>query len=276
MPKYHFISGLPRSGSTLLAAILRQNPRFEAGISSPLGGLFTTMLNAMSVNPENAAALDDAKKARMLKGLFDTYYDDTNRSVVFDTNRMWSAKLWSIAGFFPDAKMICCVRNVAWVMDSFERAIRRNPMDVSKLFNDENERNTVYARVETLGQRNRPVGSAWSALKEAYYGEHSERLLLVDYELLAKQAEQTVGLIYDFLGETHFKHDFDNLNFDAVEFDKAIGTPGLHKVAAKVMFRPRQTILPPDLFERYAGMSFWQDRKGTEAAVIAVKDESEK
>lgn len=27
----HFISGLPRSGSTLLAAILRQNPRFGAG-----------------------------------------------------------------------------------------------------------------------------------------------------------------------------------------------------------------------------------------------------
>jgi sulfotransferase len=25
----HFISGLPRSGSTLLAAILRQNPRFH-------------------------------------------------------------------------------------------------------------------------------------------------------------------------------------------------------------------------------------------------------
>jgi hypothetical protein len=30
----HFISGLPRSGSTLLAAILRQNPHFHATISS--------------------------------------------------------------------------------------------------------------------------------------------------------------------------------------------------------------------------------------------------
>jgi sulfotransferase len=26
--RFHFISGLPRSGSTLLAALLRQNPRF--------------------------------------------------------------------------------------------------------------------------------------------------------------------------------------------------------------------------------------------------------
>ena len=32
----HFISGLPRSGSTLLAGILRQNPRFHAGMTSPV------------------------------------------------------------------------------------------------------------------------------------------------------------------------------------------------------------------------------------------------
>ncbi|MEG3936419.1 MULTISPECIES: sulfotransferase [unclassified Microcoleus] len=34
----HFISGLPRSGSTLLAALLRQNPRFHGAMTSPLGG----------------------------------------------------------------------------------------------------------------------------------------------------------------------------------------------------------------------------------------------
>ncbi|MGA8585530.1 MAG: sulfotransferase [Roseiarcus sp.] len=33
--RLHFISGLPRSGSTLLAALLRQNPRISAGMSSP-------------------------------------------------------------------------------------------------------------------------------------------------------------------------------------------------------------------------------------------------
>ena len=44
----HFISGLPRSGSTLLAALLRQNPRFSAGMTSPVGSLFNAMLSATS------------------------------------------------------------------------------------------------------------------------------------------------------------------------------------------------------------------------------------
>lgn len=268
---YHFISGLPRSGSTLLAGILRQNPRFEAGISSPLNGLHTTLLNAMSLSPENATTLGEKQKRRVLQGLFDSFYADVDRPVIFDTNRMWTARLWAVSDFFPDAKVVCCVRNVAWIMDSFERAVRRNPLDVSRLFNDESERNTIYARVDTLGQRNRPVGSAWSALKEAYYGEHSHKLLLVEYDLLAKKPRETVDLIYDFLGEDHFAHDFNDVRFSAEAFDHAISTPGLHKVEGKVEFKARQTILPPDLFERYDGMSFWADRKGTQASVITAK-----
>jgi sulfotransferase len=34
MKSYYFIFGLPRSGSTLLSAILRQNPDFYADIAS--------------------------------------------------------------------------------------------------------------------------------------------------------------------------------------------------------------------------------------------------
>jgi hypothetical protein len=39
----HFISGLPRSGSTLLSALLRQNRRFHASMTSPVGSLVMTL-----------------------------------------------------------------------------------------------------------------------------------------------------------------------------------------------------------------------------------------
>ncbi len=48
MTNYHFITGLPRSGSTLLAAILRQNPRFHAGMTSPVGALVNAFLAQVS------------------------------------------------------------------------------------------------------------------------------------------------------------------------------------------------------------------------------------
>lgn len=270
--KFHFISGLPRSGSTLLSAILLQNPRFHAGMTSPVGALFSGVLEQCSAGSEFGAVIDTPLRRRLLRGLFDSYYaDKADKPVVFDTNRLWSSRLPAISDLFPQAKVIACVRNVAWVMDSIERLYRANPFENTKLFGDAVERNTVYSRCETLAQRNRLVGFAWAALKEAYYGEHADSLLIVDYDLLTQAPDRVMRLVYDFIGEPWFEHDFDNLAYDAPEFDQALGVSGLHKVKPKVELQSRRTILPPDLFKQYAELSFWLDGSASAANVIRMK-----
>jgi len=42
-------------------------------------------------------------------------------------------------------------------------------------------------------------------------------------------------------------------------------------VRAKVEFKPRKTILPPDLFERFNGLSFWEESSYSKASVIVIK-----
>src|SRR5665213_587282 len=127
----HFISGLPRSGSTLLAALLRQNPRFHAGMSSPAASLFTAMQGATSRRNETAVFLDEAQKIALLRGVFDgCYHAIASDKMVFDTNRAWCAKLPALTRLFPKAKVICCVRHVSWIMDSIERIIRANPFEL--------------------------------------------------------------------------------------------------------------------------------------------------
>ena len=268
--KLHFIAGLPRSGSTLLAALLRQNPRFHARISSPLCGLFASLVAGMA--GEVAALVTDAQRERILRGLFDNYYaDQGDKSVVFDTNRGWCARLPALHRIVPDAKVICMVRNLAWVMDSIERLIRANPLLPSRLYADDNERATVYSRCDAIGHRNRLVGGAWSALKEAFYGDDADRLLIVEYEYLTRAPERTMALIYEFLGEEPFAHEFDNLDYDEPEFDEILATPGLHRVRRKVEFVARRTVLPPDLFDRFNALSFWTDPAPSLANIVAPK-----
>lgn len=269
--KIHFISGLPRSGSTLLAAILRQNPRFHAAMTSPVGSLFTTLLNVMSRGNETSMFITDQQRERILKGVFANYYQEfQDQGVIFDTNRLWCSKLPALAKLMPESKVICCVRNVAWIMDSFEQMIRKNPLQNSRMFQNDIEANTVYSRIDTLAQRNRIVGYAWSALKEAYYSEQASCLLLIDYELLATAPDKSMKLIYQFIGENYFEHDFENVDYNEEQFDENLGLPGLHKVRKKVELISRNTILPPDLFEKYSKMSFWKDQAGSRANVITV------
>jgi sulfotransferase len=270
--RFHFISGLPRSGSTLLAGILRQNPRFQAGMSSPVGSLFTGLLNQVSAGSEFGPVVTTEQRRRLLRALFDAYYaDQAEKEVIFDTNRLWCSKLPAILDLFPEAKVIACVRNVAWVMDSVERLYRANPYENTRLFGNDFERNTVYSRVDTLAQRDRLVGFAWAALKEAFYSEQAKSLLLVDYDLLSRAPQKVLPLIYQFLGEEPFAHDFDNVQYDAPDFDAGLGVAGLHRVRPKVAPQQRRTVLPPDLFEKYSALSFWTDTTGSGANVITVK-----
>jgi sulfotransferase len=269
---YHFIAGLPRSGSTLLGALLLQNPRFHAGMTSPVGSIFTSLLQQFAAGSEFGSVISREQRRRLLHGVFESYYaDKAGKDVVFDTNRLWCARMPALLDLFPQAKVIACVRNVAWVMDSIERLYRADPYENTKLFADETERNTVASRVDTLAQRNRLVGFAWSALKEAYYGEHAGSMLVVEYELLTQAPERVMRLVYDFIGEPWFEHDFENVEYDAPEFDEALGLSGLHRVRRKVSVEARRTILPPDLFEQYAGLSFWKDGAGSAANVIRAQ-----
>jgi sulfotransferase len=272
MPTFHFISGLPRSGSTLLAAILRQNPRLRAGMTSPVGALVQGVLTQVSAGSEFGAMVDRDMRRRLLKGLFDSYYaDEPGDAVIFDTNRNWCAKMGTILDIFPGAKVIACVRNVAWVMDSMERLYRSDPYENTRLFGGNMARSTVYSRCEGLAQHDQLVGFAWSALREAFYGEHGSSLLVLDYELLAQAPHKVLPLVYDFIGEPHFEHDFENVEYDAPEFDVPLGAPGLHKVRSKVELKDRRPVIPPDLFEKYAQLTFWTDPAGSAAHIVTAQ-----
>jgi sulfotransferase len=254
----HFISGLPRSGSTLLASILRQNPRLHAEMMSPLGTIFQTMQGALSRKTEGALFIDETQKQRLLAGLFTNFYHAIHPAkVVIDTNRLWCSKLPVVARLFPAAKVICCVRDISWIIDSIERLVRRNPFELSGLFGFDTG-GTVFTRANRLAAGDGMVGFALDGLKEAFYGEESDRLLLVEYEALTRAPRDTISQVYAFLGEPPFAHDFDNLAYDAKDFDAMLGTPGLHHVARKIAWTERPSVLPPELFARFANDAFWK------------------
>jgi sulfotransferase len=212
---------------------------------------------AMSRRNEAAVFIDEGQKRELLKGLFDNYYYSIHpRQLVFDTNRAWCSKLPTLVRLYPDAKVVCCVRHVPWIMDSIERLIRENAFELSGIFGFESL-NTVYTRVNRLAMSDGLVGLAIDALREAFWGENSDRLILVGYEALTRNPEETLRRLYEFLGEPWFEHDFNDVEYEANAFDLALGTPNLHKVRRKVEWLERATVLPPELFNRFANDAFW-------------------
>ncbi|MBU6165060.1 MAG: sulfotransferase [Alphaproteobacteria bacterium] len=255
----HFVAGLPRAGSTLLAALLRQNPHFHAAMSSPVASLVQGLARLMSQENEGAVFIDDDQRARILTAAVAAYYCDIHpHQCVFDTNRLWPTRLSLLARLYPDARIIACVRNPAWVLDSIESLTQRNPLEPSGLFKFD-PGGTVYSRADGLMSASGMIGFALAAVREAVFGAHRDRIMLVRYDTLAAEPLATLSAIHSFIGQPMFAYDPDHVeqDYDALMFDARLGAPGLHSVGSRVGLRPRPTILPPDLFERQAALAFW-------------------
>lgn len=53
------------------------------------------------------------QRERILRGLFDSHYDEEPAEVIFDTYRARTAKPPDLMTLFDDARFVCCVRNVS-------------------------------------------------------------------------------------------------------------------------------------------------------------------
>lgn len=255
--KIFFISGLPRSGSTLLGAILRQNPAVSAGMTSPMYSLVTGLLPRLSNANEFNVFISDEARLRLLRGLFENFYADQDHGIVLDTNRHWTSKLPFLLQLFPDTRFICCVRPIPEIVQSFERLFATRPAEVSRMMNFDPETN-AYSRTDHLMSGAGIVGFPLNALKEACFGPWSDRLMLVSYANLCSRPDEVIAGVYKFLQVEPFIHDFDNVAFEAEAYDRGLGLPGLHRTRSTVKAEARGLHLPPDLIARLAGPYFWE------------------
>jgi sulfotransferase len=225
----------------------------------------------MSRRNETAVFIDDAQRRGVLKGLFGSYYQQIHgEKVVFDTNRAWCTKLPALGQLFPSARVICCVRDIGWVMDSVERLVRRNAFELSGMFGFE-PGGTVYTRVNRIAGSDGLVGYALDALREAFFGEDANRLILIEYQALTRAPGDTLRILYEMLGEPQFTHDFENVEYQADDFDLALGARGLHTVRRRVEWIERRTVLPPELFARFSGDMFWRTPEAASRDVAVIR-----
>jgi sulfotransferase len=257
LKEFFFISGLPRSGSTLLSAILRQNPEFYADISSPVQSLVGATINVITASESNHLIDEDRRKS-LLRATFNAYYEAVEPPTVFDTSRGWTAKTSLLKSLFPQTKIICCVRDLFWILDSFERIAAKNTLWNASLTDDE-ARQTVTTRCDALMD----VKKEGQVVKPYYFLEEGmllnpDMILLVEYESLCKKPESVMRELYGFIGKPYFDHDFKNVEYDNEVYDKALNMKSLHTVRREVSWIERSSILPKSVWEKYSGKEFWR------------------
>ena len=257
-----FLSGLPRSGSTLLGALLCQRTDLQvsatSGLIDVLGAAATTWENSPQCQSGDVA-LDGLYP--ILKGIVDAHYKDIEGTML-DKSRGWPdtkimATMTRVLGDKP--RIIATVRPMQECIASFMRIskFKGNPLD--------------FVSQSPLAQH---LIFSHTTLK-AGYADRPEGFHFVEYANLGSDPQLECDRVAAFLGLPQFEHTLTNLSNPVPENDaKTWGIPDLHTVRPTIerMRYDAHKMLGTKLWNYYNGNEFWKPTKKRKVKAATRQD----
>lgn len=267
MKCFFYISGLPRSGSTLLCNILAQNSNFY--VSPSTSGCHDVLFNVRNqwdqLIEHQAGGIDYDQLKRVLKSILNNYHN-TGKDVIFDKGRGWLSLIEMIE-FIQDSKckIIVPVRDINEILASFESLWRKSTGQTQWLFekNDYFKSQTMEGRCEIWSSNNQPIGLAYNRVSDALNRGYKDRMLFVEFDDLTTNPGNTMKKIYEFIGIDYWDHNFNNVEQVTKEDDVNVHRiPKLHSIRNVVSPVEKKSlkILGPNLTQKYSNVEMWRNQ----------------
>lgn len=232
----YFLSGLPRTGTTLLSSILNQNPKIH--VSSTSGLLdFLSGMNGLYFDISKRYKIQDENQIKNLyRSVFNSWYDHIECPNIVDKWRGWINNIdqvREITGKNP--KIIYTYRPIEEIATSFLYLIERDP----KNFVD----NDIRLRYKILNNETRfeylwnegVIGESYSMLENFYKHFYlNSNVLFLKYEDIVYKPKECLENIYNFLQIDQYDHDFNNIKSNVNDNDEYWKLNGLHVVREKL------------------------------------------
>ena len=217
-----FYAGLPRSGSTVLAAILSQDTKLAVHENCNLLGVLNTV-RAFYTDRERNKASSNPDVVKVLKAIVSVYVEEGKTNIFKD--RRWPLYLdYMESATEGNYKVICTVRPPMECLASFDRLLLKTPEYFSQVedLTTNNSLFTTKTKYDSLLHIQGSIGSAYAAMYEAaIVQKRAERMLFVDYKKLCSNPEEQLARIYSFLEiPLTIKHDFGKLKNASVPNDE--------------------------------------------------------
>jgi sulfotransferase len=264
---YHFLAGLPRSGNTLLSAILNQNPSIYSTPISPIPGLMWGYQD-ICLDDENIGRNHEntIRAESLLSSFLAQFYKDIEKPVIIEREKAWGTpdNLDLIKRYItPTPKIIITVRDILEIIASFVAMdadyVKNNIASSGNFINNYRSSKDIVA--EYLMRPNGDIDRGLLSLASAFYPENKGVFHIVEYNDLTLKPKETMSGIYKFLKLPDYKHDFKNIEKVELDDDAKLGLPSnLHDIRKSLSKSKTSTdILSDYIKHKYSNMEFWRD-----------------
>ena len=242
------VSGLPRSGSTLLCQLLAEHPEIHCeGHSSPLCNSLLATRRTISDDSFMLSQLDvqfDTTYGHLksaLQGFLHGWHANCDKPMVIDKNRAWLHCIEFLLQLDPEAKMLVTIRELGQVYGSIEaqhqKTILIDFIDHLADFDRLGRADQLFAKEKAIGA---PLSSIQSVqdLPQAV----KDRIFFVRFEDLMAQPVETMARVYQWLGVATHKINPQKLAVHPHESDSHFRYKYLHRQHPKIVPPPPHEI----------------------------------
>ena len=252
--KLFFLVALPRSGNTLFASIINQNPNIVATANSVtleiIKNIYLIKTTDTFQNFPDYKSLDN-----ILDNVYNLYYKDWLQQIIIDRGPvMLSGNPGNFEliqkHFKPGFKCIVLLRNLMDVLASYMQWYTENPDSfVNKLGNTDEEK--LLQLMTNEGAIVKEIKSIQNSYNYPNLCHH------VRYDDMVSNPEQEFRKIYSFMDEPYFNHRFDNLDqvkINGLSYDDKVVGNNMHKLfdgPVRKVYNPYIEKIPKSIKERY-------------------------
>ena len=256
---FHFNAGVPRSGNTLLSALLNQNPKVYSG---PLSPVLHVMGHTQDIfcDEESAAFPKPETFSRIISNVITEYYADRPEEIIIDKARKWPAYVDIIERYITKTpKIICTMRKPIEIISSFIQLIHSSPIGPSFV-----DKRLVEAKGPITDEYRcdyifKSLSVSFDAIATAYKNNHFRHIQFVDYDELVAAPKEVMLKIHSFLELDAFDYDFNNIERTYWEKDLEVyNLPHMHDVRSTISRTSKHysEVLSNDMVKSYENFSF--------------------
>lgn len=261
--QFAMLSGLPRSGSTVLASMLNQHPDIHTTTTSPVADLFVIIQENWPVISQAVVDPDARQYANIITSMIDGAHAHIDRPVIIDKNRLWP-RYSELLHYALDEKpkIICTVRKIPDILASYILLLEKNPghQFVDSDLIQMNLPLTLKNRCRILWEKY--TFHPYTSLKIGLKSNHAD-MLFVDYEDITTNPQLTIDNICDFLSIDRFNVATTDLKPMRENDEYHGGLKGLHDVRPelKKTSPTPEKVIGHDLVKLYTDMKleFWKN-----------------
>ena len=255
--KLFFLVAMPRSGNTLFASIMNQNPEIAATPNSItleiMKDIFLLKETDVFQNYPDHKSLDN-----VLDSVYDIYYKDWPQHIIIDRGPVTTSGNFALMQkhFKRPFKCIVLLRDLMDVLASYMKWYTENPDAFVNRYNLNTDEEKLSMIMNTKGA----VAKDLEAIKNSY--NYPGLCHYVKYDDLVKNPEQEFKKIYQFIGEPYFNHRFNNLDqvkVNGLSYDDKVVGNNMHKLfegPVRKVYNPYIEKIPERIRQKYEHIKF--------------------